>query len=152
MRSEFNISCGRGQGVLVALPSTSAGSSYYKMWAGLNGFDSRNNLVLSSVRIGMGCMNLVTVISRYTRVPVTLIHKGNRSSSLPKGRSVRKYMRFYTGMMSHHITVTFKVNSILRVGQGTRAVNQGLSQMLQDTTMQMCNSSEISSQENGHWA
>ena len=50
-----------------------AGSSYYKMWAGLNGFDPRNNLALGGVRIGMDCMNLVTVISRYyTRVPVTL--------------------------------------------------------------------------------
>jgi len=38
-----------------------AGSSYYKMWAGLNGFDPRNDLVLNSVKIGMGCMNLVTV-------------------------------------------------------------------------------------------
>ena len=28
------------------------GSSYYKMWAGLNGFDPRNDLVLGSVRIG----------------------------------------------------------------------------------------------------
>jgi len=72
MRSEFNISCGRGQGVLVALSSASAGSLYYKMWAGLNGFDPRNDLVLGGVGIGMGCMNLVTVISRYTRVPVTL--------------------------------------------------------------------------------
>ena len=43
------------------------------MWAGLNGFDPRNNLALGGVRIGMDCMNLVTVISRYyTRVPVTL--------------------------------------------------------------------------------
>ena len=50
----------------------SAGSSYYKIWAGLNGFDPRNDLVLDSVRIGMGCMNLVTIISRYMRVPVTL--------------------------------------------------------------------------------
>jgi len=44
----------------------SAGSLYYKMWAGLNGFDPRNDLVLSGVRIGMGCMNLVTAISRST--------------------------------------------------------------------------------------
>ena len=50
----------------------SAGSSYYKMWAGPNGFDPRNDLVLSGVRIGMGCMNLVTAISRSTRVAVTL--------------------------------------------------------------------------------
>jgi len=50
----------------------SAGSLYYKMWAGLNGFDTRNNLVLNGVRIGMGCMNLVTTISRSTHVPITL--------------------------------------------------------------------------------
>jgi len=56
----------------VALPSASPGSVYYKMWVGLNGFDPRNNLVLVGVRIGMGCMNLVTVISRYMQVPVTL--------------------------------------------------------------------------------
>ena len=42
------------------------------MWAGLNGFDPRTDYVLGGVRIGMDCMNLVTVISRYTRVPVTL--------------------------------------------------------------------------------
>ena len=52
----------------------SAGSSDYRMWAGLNGLDPRTDLVLGGVRIGMGCMNLVTVISRYTRVPVTLIY------------------------------------------------------------------------------
>ena len=34
---------------------TSAGSSYYKMWAGLDGFDPRNDLALGGVRIGMGC-------------------------------------------------------------------------------------------------
>ena len=34
-----------------------AGSLYYKMWAGLDGFDPRNNLpvALGGVRIGMGC-------------------------------------------------------------------------------------------------
>ena len=42
------------------------------MWAGLNGFDPRTAFVLGGVRIGMGCMNLVTVISGYARVPVTL--------------------------------------------------------------------------------
>ena len=42
------------------------------MWAGLNGFDPRTDFLLGGVRIGMGCMNLVTVISRYTRVPVIL--------------------------------------------------------------------------------
>jgi len=49
-----------------------AGSSCYKMWAGLNVFDPRTNFVLGGVRIGMHCMNLVTVISAYARVPVTL--------------------------------------------------------------------------------
>ena len=43
------------------------------MWKGQNGFDSRNDLVLGGVRIGIGCMNLVTTISRYTQVPVTLM-------------------------------------------------------------------------------
>ena len=52
--------------------SSSVGSSYYKMWAGLNGFDPRNDLVLGWVGIGRGCMNLVTGISRYTWGPVTL--------------------------------------------------------------------------------
>jgi len=52
---------------------TSAGSSYYKMWAGLNGFDPRTDLEFGGVRIGMDCMNLVTVISRYTRVPIILM-------------------------------------------------------------------------------
>ena len=51
----------------------SPGSLHYKMCAFLNGYDPRTDLVLGGVRIGMGCMNLVTVISRYTRVPVTLI-------------------------------------------------------------------------------
>ena len=52
--------------------SSSAGSSHYKMWAGLNGFDPRNNIVLSNVRMCMDSMNLVTVISRYSQVFVTL--------------------------------------------------------------------------------
>ena len=34
---------------------------------------SQKQLSVGGVRIGMGCMNLVTAISRYTRVPVTLI-------------------------------------------------------------------------------
>ena len=51
----------------------SAGSSCYKMWVGLNGFDPMNDLVLGGVRIGMGCMDLVTAISRSMRVPITLI-------------------------------------------------------------------------------
>jgi len=51
----------------------SAGSSRYKMWEGLNVFDPRTTFVLGGVRIGMGCMNLVAVISRYTRVLVTLM-------------------------------------------------------------------------------
>ena len=49
-----------------------AGSSCYKMWAGLNGFDPGTNFVLGGVRVGMDYMNLVTVISEYMRVPVTL--------------------------------------------------------------------------------
>jgi len=32
---------------------TSVGSSYYKMWTGLNGFDPRKDLVLGYVRIAM---------------------------------------------------------------------------------------------------
>jgi len=67
MRSVFNISCGRGHGF------AAAGSSCYKMRVGLNGFDPRTDFVLGCVRIGMDCMNLVTVISEYTQVPVTLI-------------------------------------------------------------------------------
>ena len=47
-------------------------SSYYKMWAGFKRFDPRNNLVLGGVRVGTGCMNLFTAISKYTRVPLTL--------------------------------------------------------------------------------
>jgi len=42
------------------------------MWAGLNGFDPRYDLVLGGVRIGTGYMDLVTVISRCMRVPITL--------------------------------------------------------------------------------
>ena len=42
MYYEFNISCGKGQGVLVASPRA-AGSSHYKMCAGLNGFDPNIN-------------------------------------------------------------------------------------------------------------
>jgi len=41
--------------------------------AGLNGFDPRTDFVLGGVRIDMGCMNLVTVISRHTPVSITLI-------------------------------------------------------------------------------
>jgi len=55
----------------------SAGRSYYKRWAGLNGFDPSNDLILSGVRIGMGCMNLVSAISRsmwsmWVYIPITL--------------------------------------------------------------------------------
>ena len=39
-----------------------AGSSYYKMWAGLNGFDPGNNLALDGVRIAMGCINLAYLL------------------------------------------------------------------------------------------
>ena len=59
MRSEFNIPCGRGQGL--------RGSGKFVLR--LNGFDPRTDFC---VRIDMGCMNLITVISRHTRVPVTL--------------------------------------------------------------------------------
>jgi len=66
MRSGFNIniSCGRDQGVLVALPQQEV---CYKILVGLNGFDPRTDFVLGSVRIDMSFMNLVTVISMYTR-------------------------------------------------------------------------------------
>jgi len=46
------------------------------MWAGLNGFDPRIGFVLGGVRIGMDCMNLVTVISSYRQVPITLAPVG----------------------------------------------------------------------------
>ena len=39
-----------------------AGSSCYKMWAGLNGFDPRTDFVLGGVRIGIDCMNLVILV------------------------------------------------------------------------------------------
>jgi len=67
MHSELNVSCGKGQGVLVASPLQEV--CITKFWAGLNGLDPRNDLVLSGIRIGMGCMNLVAVISQ---VPITL--------------------------------------------------------------------------------
>ena len=51
----------------------SEGSLYHNMWAGMNWFNPRNDLVLGGTRIGMGCMNLVTIVSRYTQVPVTLM-------------------------------------------------------------------------------
>ena len=38
----------------------------------LNRFHPRNDLVLGGIRIGMGCMNLVTAISRYTWIHVAL--------------------------------------------------------------------------------
>ena len=60
MHPEFNFSCGRGQGVLVASPLQEVRIT--KMWAGLNGIDPRNDLVLGGIRIGINCMNLVTVI------------------------------------------------------------------------------------------
>ena len=50
------------------------------MWAGLNRFDPRTAFVLGGVMIGMGCMNLVAVISRYTQVPVTLNYTCKHSS------------------------------------------------------------------------
>ena len=38
-----------------------AGSLFMYMWAGLNRFEPSTDLELDSVRIGMGCMSLVTV-------------------------------------------------------------------------------------------
>ena len=52
------------------------------MWAGLNGFDPRNKLALGGVRIGICCMNLVTVISR---VPVTLSNRTVPSTQVAHG-------------------------------------------------------------------
>ena len=71
MRSVFNLSCGKGQGVFVASPLQEVHITY-TMWVGLNGFDHSNYLDLSGIRIGMDCMNLVTAISKYTQVPITL--------------------------------------------------------------------------------
>jgi len=64
MRSEFSISCGRGQCVLVSSPLldvriTKCGRSEWVR--------SQERLVLGGVRIAMGCVNLVTAISRSTR-------------------------------------------------------------------------------------
>ena len=72
-----------------------------------------------------------------------LNHKGNRSSSLPKGQSVRKYtflllqilavaqrgqLRYQylrrSGQLVTRFSGTYKVDSIFRAGQGTRAVIQ----------------------------
>ena len=36
------------------------------MWAGLNRFEPGTNFKQANVRIGMGCMNQVTVIARHT--------------------------------------------------------------------------------------
>ena len=60
------------------------------MWAGLNGFDPRTDLEFGGVRIGMDCMNLVTVISGYTRVPVTLIEHSAR-----KECNVQRFVMFH---------------------------------------------------------
>ena len=65
---------------------------YYKMWAGLNGFDPKTDLELGGVRIGMDCMNLVTVISRYMldHVVTTVLHPSHsctlHSPPPPTGR------------------------------------------------------------------
>ena len=61
MCSEFNILCGRGQGVHVATPL----QEICIVWVGLN------PEMTCGVGIGTGCMNLVTVISRYMWVSVT---------------------------------------------------------------------------------
>ena len=71
MCSEFNISCGRGQGVLVALPPQEV--CVTKCGQDRMGSIPEPTFVLGGVRIDMGCINLVAVISRYTQVPVTLI-------------------------------------------------------------------------------
>ena len=75
--AQNSISCGRGQCVLVASPLQEV--RIYKMWVGLNGFDPRNDLVLSGVRIGTGCMNRVTAISRSTRVRLWAPDAGTRN-------------------------------------------------------------------------
>ena len=46
------------------------------MWAGLNGFDPRNNLVPGSVRIDMGCMNLAKC---YFRVYAGTLNLNNKT-------------------------------------------------------------------------
>jgi len=69
MRSEFNTSCGRDQGILVALLHLSR--KFVLQNVGRSEWvRSQNDLVLGGVRIGMDCMNLVTAISRCTRIPV----------------------------------------------------------------------------------
>ena len=45
------------------------------IWAGLNRFEPSTDFKLDNVRIGMGCMNLVTVITWHMWVPVTLNNK-----------------------------------------------------------------------------
>ena len=84
-----------------------ARSSCYKMWAGLNGFDPRTDFVLGGVRIGMGCMNLVTVISRYTWVPVTLRVVTPMGSDHP-------LLSFYLGGSRHYDKHKLTSASLLR--------------------------------------
>ena len=54
--------------------------------AGSMGFDPRNDMVLGSVRIGIGCVDVVTIISRYTR-QVWLSVKTSRAFDVPGSRA-----------------------------------------------------------------
>ena len=95
-----------------------AGRSCYKMWAGLNGFDPRTDFVLGGVRIGMDCMNLVTVISRYTQVPVTLtVTTLAMTSLMAKNKnkkwnlqacSFKKTFCHYVGTVERSLLITFE--------------------------------------------
>ena len=80
------------------------------MWAGLNGYDPRTDLVLDGVRIGIGCMNLLTVISRYTRVPVTLIVVGFHWHHEPSFMSVHSLpLPKLFGMTSFRIQIKLDI-------------------------------------------
>ena len=86
-----------------------AGSSCYKMWAGLNGFDPRTDFVLGGVRIGMDCMNLVTVISEYTWVPVTLSITALLSSFwLDLSKCMDTFNIYYANVWTHSIFIMHK--------------------------------------------
>jgi len=56
----------------VSCSHTPVRSSSVKKWMCLNRFKSRTDYVLRSVRIGMGCMNIVIVIAPHIRVPVSI--------------------------------------------------------------------------------
>ena len=66
MRSEFSILCGRGQRVLVWLHL--CWTFVLQNVGGSEWVRSQKRLGAGGVRIGMGCMNLVT---GYTQVPIT---------------------------------------------------------------------------------